>query len=360
VSGLTVRVWRRYGQVRLYVSADGREIGWYDPRTGRFQLSEQAMAAEFWAAALAECDTLLRAGKLTERILPGSAREEPAPAGPAAGAPIPPGAAAGEPAPRGPAAGEPVAPGPARREPAPPEPALPGPVRPGPAAEPGASDHWVVRDPAWDDLATSAPGSAARSHSAELRRRHPVLTVLARAVGVRTTARSFAIGARGERTVGRSLNRWAAAAGWHVLHAVPVGHRGADIDHVVIGPFGMVTVNTKTTATSVWVGQFGMVVGRTKVDYLPKSRAEARRAAGLVSQAAGWPVPVQPAIVFVGARRFTVQRGGPDDVAVLPSARALHRWLRRQPAVLSPEQVAGLYAVARRPGTWQRSRQPPA
>jgi hypothetical protein len=95
-----------------------------------------------------------------------------------------------------------------------------------------------------------------------------------------------------------------------VLHAVPVGHRGADIDHVVIGPFGLVTVNTKTTSTSVWVGQFGMVVGRTKVDYLAKSRAEARRAAALVSAAAGWRVPVQPVIVFVGARRFTTQRGG--------------------------------------------------
>ncbi len=336
MSGLTVRVWRRYGQVRLYVSVGDREIGWYDPRTGRFLLSEQAMAAEFWAAALAECDTLLRAGKLSERILPGDAREEPAPAG----------MAAGEPAPgrRG------------REEPAPP--GLAGEAEP--AAAPGASGHWVVHDPAWDDLASSAPGSAARTHSAELRRRHPVLTVLARAVGMRTTARSFAIGARGERAVGRRLNRWAAAAGWHVLHAVPVGHRGADIDHVVIGPFGMVTVNTKTTSTSVWVGQFGMVVGRTKVDYLPKSRAEARRAAGLVSLAAGWPVPVQPVIVFVGARKFAMQRGGPADVAVLPSARALHRWLRRQPAVLSPEQVAGLYAVARRPGTWQRSRQRPS
>jgi hypothetical protein len=57
--------------------------------------------------------------------------------------------------------------------------------------------------------------------------------------------------------VGRKLNRWAAAAGWHVLHAVPIGTRGTDIDHVVIGPFGLVTVNTKTTSTSVWVGEFG-------------------------------------------------------------------------------------------------------
>ena len=56
MSGLSVRVWRRYGQVRLYVSAGDGEIGWYDPRTGRFLLTEPEMAAEFWAAALAESD----------------------------------------------------------------------------------------------------------------------------------------------------------------------------------------------------------------------------------------------------------------------------------------------------------------
>lgn len=347
MSGLTVRVWRRYGQLRLYVSAGDREIGWYDPRTGRFALADEAMAAQFWAVALAECESLQQAGKLIERVLPGAAGHGPPPPGnkPAAATGTGPAPAApeSEPAPAAPP-GEPAAAA-AQTEPA--------------AAAPG-NDHWVVRDPRWDDLAASAPGSAARTHASDLRRMHPVLTLLARAAGIRTTARSFAIGARGERAVGRRLNRWAAAAGWQVLHAVPVGTRGTDIDHVVIGPFGVVTVNTKTTATSVWVGEFGMVVGKTKVDYLRKSRAEARRSGRLLSQATRWPVPVQPAIVFVGARKFTVRRGGPADVAVLPSARALHRWLRRQRAVLGPAQVAEVYAAARRPGTWQRSRQRPA
>ncbi|MGH3156354.1 MAG: nuclease-related domain-containing protein [Streptosporangiaceae bacterium] len=123
---------------------------------------------------------------------------------------------------------------------------------------------------------------------------------------------------------------------------------------MVIGPFGMVTINTKTTRTSVWVGEFGMVVGRTKVDYLRKSRAEARRAGALISRAAGWPVPVQPVIVFVGARRFSTRRGGPADVAVLPSARALRRWLHKQRGTLDARQVEAIYAAARRPGTWQR------
>ena len=180
-----------------------------------------------------------------------------------------------------------------------------------------------------------------------------MLVTAAWLLGIRTQAVSFAVGARGERLVGRKLNTWAARYRWHVLHAVPVGRSGADIDHVVIGRFGVVTVNTKTTGSSVWVGEYGMKIGRVTVDYLRKSRAEARRTRRLLGRAAGSDVPVQPAIVFVGARRFTVRRGGPADVAVLRSPRALRRWLRRQPRVLDDGQVDALYETARHPSAWQ-------
>ena len=176
---------------------------------------------------------------------------------------------------------------------------------------------------------------------------------LATVLGIRTSARQFAAGARGERTVGRQLSRWATRHGWHVLHAVPVGQRGADIDHVVIGPFGVVTVNTKTTGTAVWVGEYGLTVGGQPVDYLRKSRHEADRAGRLLHRATGLQVPVQPAIVFVGARKVTVRGGGPADVAVLPAPRALRHWLCKQSPALQPDQVEAIYEAARRPGSWQ-------
>jgi hypothetical protein len=227
-----------------------------------------------------------------------------------------------------------------------------------PAAEPAvdsvpAGTHWVVRDRRWDDLARNTPGASARARAKELRARHPLMVSAAKALGIRTAAESFAIGARGERKVGRELNRWATRHGWHVLHAVPVGRGGADIDHVLIASFGVVTVNTKTTKTRVWVGEHGLTLGGKKVDYLPKSRAEARRSRRLLAGATGMDVPVQPAIVFTGARHFSVHRGGPPDVAVLASPRALRSWLRRQPAQLTGEQVSAVYQAARNPATWQ-------
>jgi hypothetical protein len=214
--------------------------------------------------------------------------------------------------------------------------------------------HWVVRDARWDDLARNTPGESARATAKELRAQHPFLVTGAKILGIRTKAGSFAMGAKGERDVGHKLDRWAEEDGWHVIHAVPVGEAGADIDHVIVGPFGVVTVNTKTTKTRVWVGEHGMTLGGKSVDYLRKSRAEARRAKRLLDRATGLAVPVQAVIVFTGADQFSIRRGGPSDVAVLASPRALRSWLHKQPSVLASEQVDAIYQAARDPATWQR------
>ena len=313
---LQVRVWRRYGQLRIYVSAGPDPVGWFDPRTGRSQLSQPQLDDEFWAAVRAECRRLSADGHIQDPVFPPEASL--------------------------------VAPG--RPPDTPDSQSRPGPP---PSGQHGVGQHWVVRDPEWDDLARNMPGASASARARELRREHPLLTSAAAVLGVRTSAQQFAAGARGERTVGRQLDRWAARYGWHVLHAVPVGQRGADIDHVVIGPFGVVTVNTKTTGTAVWVGEYGLTVGGKPVDYLRQSRREASRASRLLQRATGLPVPVQSAIVFVGARRITIRRGGPPDVAVLPTPRALRRWLRKQPPALQPAQMETIYEAARRPASWQ-------
>ncbi len=278
---LTSRVWRRYGQLRIYVAADHDPVGWFDPRTGQSHLSRPDLHDGFWAAVRAECQQLLRDGQISEPALPA-----------------------------------------------------------------GVS-------PERDDLARNAPGASARARARALRREHPLVTGAAALLGLGTSARQFAAGARGERTVGRQLSRWATRYGWHVLHAVPVGQRGADIDHVVIGPFGVVTVNTKTTGTTVWVGEYGLTIGGRPVDYIRTSRHEAARAGRLLHRATGLEVPVQPAIVFLGARKVTVRGGGPAGVAVLPTPRALRHWLHRQPAALPPDQVEALYEAARRPASWR-------
>lgn len=213
---LNSRVWRRYGQLRIYVSDGDQPVGWFDPGTGRSEISQASRRDEFWVTVRAECQRLSLDGRFTELALPPQASAATQPP------PPPPDGAAGQPGAAPPACG---------RWPS-------GPPR-------------MAGDPEEDDLARNAPGASASARARELRSEHPLLTTAAAVLGIRTSAQSFAAGARGERIVGRQLSKWAPCDGWYVLHAVPVGRRGADIDHVVIGPFGVVTLNTKATTTAV-------------------------------------------------------------------------------------------------------------
>lgn len=205
------------------------------------------------------------------------------------------------------------------------------------------------------DLSRTKAGAAAQARANELRGWR---TRLAALIGVRTTARDFAVGAKGERFVGGKLDKWARKRGWHVLHAVPVGRNGADIDHVLIGPFGVVTINTKTTRGKVWVAENAMMVSGVRVEYLRNSRHEAERTRRLLATACHRHVPVQSVIVFVGAQSMTVKGGGPRDVAVLTDVKALRRWLRRRGRTLTPDQVDTVYTAACRPTTWKPQPRP--
>ncbi len=70
---LNSRVWRRYGQLRIYVSADDDPVGWFDLRSGQSQLSRPDRRDEFWAAVRSECQQLLRDGQIGESALPPEA-----------------------------------------------------------------------------------------------------------------------------------------------------------------------------------------------------------------------------------------------------------------------------------------------
>jgi Nuclease-related domain len=88
--------------------------------------------------------------------------------------------------------------------------------------------------------------------------------------------------------------------GWRVFHSVPVGDRGSDIDHVVIGPGGVWTVNTKGhPGKSVWVRPQHDPRRRAHAALPTELRHEAERARRLLTQACGFPVFVKAALVFL-------------------------------------------------------------
>lgn len=303
MESLTVTRWAKYGHERLYVATpDGEKVGWVDLKTGQSVIDRPELAAEFHAAAAAH--------------IPGYLAPEPA-----------------EPAPS--TAPEPSA-------------LLRAPAAPLSAPEPD-----------WVDLAGNRPGQAAREQAearlADMRAKSKVGTFLAQVFDAKTDERAWRVGANGEETVGGRLDKL-VKHGWHVLHAVPVGERGSDIDHVLVGPGGVYTINTKNhPGKKIWVSPTQIRVDGHRVEYLRNSRFEAERTRKYLTAALGWEPPVKAALVLLTGTLIpdvTIKNGGPEDVLIL-DRMDIPGVFKRAPARLAPEGVAEVFEVARRSTTWR-------
>src|SRR5680860_1213119 len=215
---VVVNRWRRYGKDRLYVTQpDETKVGWWDLTTGQGYPESSAdlpallAAVEQWnTEQVADADDLDTSAAATD--VPD---------------PTPPGVLADLPT------------------------AVPVPDFPAPAdattalvAAPGNDAVPVARP--WIDLTTNRAGTEAREQALAAREAAPVKTFLARALGVHTDERAWRIGADGEEKVATQLAKVAKKdPRWRFLHAIPVGDRGSDIDHVIVGPGGVFTVNAK-------------------------------------------------------------------------------------------------------------------
>ncbi|MHA7190553.1 nuclease-related domain-containing protein [Arthrobacter sp. MDT2-16] len=199
------------------------------------------------------------------------------------------------------------------------------------------------------------PGQSVMEELLDTHARSTERGLLARVLGVHplsSESRPWYWGALGERATGRTL----ASLGpeWTVLHAVPVGEKSADIDHVVIGPTGIFTINTKRhPGQNIWTAKGTFMVAGTRYPYVRNSEHEATRAGKLLSAAVRQNVVATAGIVVVGARQVTVKEKH-RTVSVLTQGHLL-RWITRRPVVYSPEQVALLSAAAAQPSTWRRT-----
>jgi hypothetical protein len=203
------------------------------------------------------------------------------------------------------------------------------------------------------DLSLNRAGGMAREQAHALKEAAPVRTFLARALGVRNDERAWRIGADGEEKVAAQLEKVLRKdPRWRILHAVPVGERGSDIDHVAIGPGGVFTINAKHhPGAKIWVGGDTFMVNGHRQPYIRNSRHEAKRAARLLSASCGFLVEVAGVVVPVRAADVAVKKA-PDDVFVVPRAKVA-RWLRRRPEVLRADAIEAIFATARRSTTWQ-------
>ncbi|MEU9082304.1 nuclease-related domain-containing protein [Streptomyces sp. NPDC048357] len=164
-----------------------------------------------------------------------------------------------------------------------------------------------------------------------------------------TDGDAWRTGLAGERRVGEELDRL-TRQGWHVLHSVPLP-RQVDIDHLLIGPGGVFTVNTKRhPRKTVWVGDDMVKINGGKAQpYGIKSRSEAQRARKVLEEHCDFAVPVEPVLVFVDvltldvvATQLTIRVYQEREVSALAPLSG----------VFSAPQIEQIYGVARDRRAW--------
>lgn len=148
-----------------------------------------------------------------------------------------------------------------------------------------------------------------------------LLAMLVLPSAIEPAAGRWARGAAGERKVGAILED--LGPGWHALHGVCLG-RG-DIDHVLVGPGGTFTVETKSHR------------GRISLDRIDdRMLRQAYAESKVLEKVSG--LEVEPLLVFSAAWLVGSVPAHRRGVTVLP-ARMLRGYFERRRPKLSPDEV---------------------
>lgn len=162
------------------------------------------------------------------------------------------------------------------------------------------------------------------------------------AMTVLPKARQLRLAMEGERAVGQYLERL-REQGFQVFHDV-IGE-GFNLDHVVIGPAGIFTIETKTWSKPekgspkiTFDGENILIGGFTpERDPVLQAKAQSGWLRGLLSESTGRKFTVKPVIVFPGW--YIEQKPGATKAVWVLEPKALPSFLSNAPTVLSPEDV---------------------
>ena len=176
--------------------------------------------------------------------------------------------------------------------------------------------------------------------------------LLEKVVDARTDERSWRRGAEGEEAVARRLERLPNP--WAVVHDLTVGSRGANLDHLVLGPAGIFVLNTKNLTGRLTVYEHCVLQNGHKTAFVPAALREARTVQDRLSAALGRAVHVWSVLVVLGAE-ITIKK--PLANLTLLRDHDLRGWFERLPTgVFSEGDVLRLERLARDPDTWDPRR----
>lgn len=155
-------------------------------------------------------------------------------------------------------------------------------------------------------------------------------------------SRNLKLAAEGERAVGQYLERL-RLQGYEVFHDVP--GLNFNVDHVLIGPAGIFTIETKTWTKpksgnpQISFDGSTLLKGGLKPERDPivQAKAQATWVARLVEEGTGWKLPVRPVVLFPGW--FVEQTHESKREIWILEPKALGSFLEHDRSRLEPEQI---------------------
>lgn len=150
------------------------------------------------------------------------------------------------------------------------------------------------------------------------------------------------LGRDGERVVGQYLERL-RAEGYEVFH--DVAGDGFNLDHVLIGPAGLFTVETKTVrkpagrdARVQFDGRTLRIAGQVPDrDPVVQAKAQASWLRALLAESTGRKLPVRPVILYPGW--FVEQPSGSTREVWVLEPKALPAFLEREEEAMSAADI---------------------
>ena len=164
-----------------------------------------------------------------------------------------------------------------------------------------------------------------------------------RVLRLRPQMKTLRLGIEGERVVGQYLDRL-ASKGYRVFHDVVA--EGFNLDHVLVGPAGVFTIETKTRSKPVrgdarvrYDGESLTVAGfEPERDAIAQAKGQARWLSALIADTTERRIFVRPVVVFPG---WFVEAAPQSHAQVwVMEPKGLPAFIEQEAQVLSKEDIA--------------------
>jgi hypothetical protein len=169
-------------------------------------------------------------------------------------------------------------------------------------------------------------------------------------------------GRLGEEAVGQFLDEKLRPAGYQILHDIPGD--GFNVDHIIVGPAGIFTIETKTRSkpirgdVRIKFDGTTIVIDGFEQDRNPvtQANAQARWLSNLLAEMTSKRFPIKPVVLFPG---WFVEMTNPTSELWVLNENALLKFIANEKPRLSQEEVAMItYHLKQYVINWQKNKKP--